>query len=78
MQKRIYKPLDTFDIEEIKEILNRNQIEERLSLPLSVGQNHPNWKFAKISVLSLPVMNPLPLEQMPYWGLRIMREQKES
>lgn len=46
-EKRVYKPLDDFSNEEIKEILNRNQFDELISLPLSVSENHPNWKYAQ-------------------------------
>ncbi|GIP23057.1 hypothetical protein [Paenibacillus sp. J22TS3] len=46
-EKRIYKPLDDLSTEEVMDILNRDQLEELLTLPLSVGQNHPNWKFAQ-------------------------------
>jgi hypothetical protein len=46
-EKRIYKPLDDPSSEEVMKVLNRNQLEELLTLPLSVGENHPNWKFAQ-------------------------------
>ncbi len=46
-EKRIYKPLDVLSTEEIKEILIRNKLDELLTLPLSVGENHPNWKTAQ-------------------------------
>jgi hypothetical protein len=46
-EKRIYKPLDDLSSEEVMKVLNRNQLEELLTLPLSVGENHPNWKFAQ-------------------------------
>lgn len=44
---RIYKPLDFLSEGEIKKILESNDINEIIRLPLSVGQNHPNWKFAQ-------------------------------
>ena len=46
-EKRIYKPLDDVSTEEAIERLNRNQLDELLYLPLSVGENHPDWKFAQ-------------------------------
>lgn len=46
-EKRIYKPLDDLSTEDVIEVLNRNQHAELLTLPLSVGENHPNWKFAQ-------------------------------
>ncbi|MBB3127019.1 MULTISPECIES: hypothetical protein [Paenibacillus] len=46
-EKPIYKPLDDLSTEEVNKILRRNQEKELLTLPLSVGQNHPNWKFAQ-------------------------------
>jgi len=46
-EKRIYKPLDEFSNEEIKEIIKRNNFEEIARLPLSVGMNHNNWKSAQ-------------------------------
>ncbi|WP_254075514.1 hypothetical protein [Paenibacillus tritici] len=45
--KRTYQPLDNLSSEEVMNVLNRNQLEELLILPLSVGENHPNWKFAQ-------------------------------
>lgn len=46
-EKRIYRPLDDLSTEKIKDIIIRNQLDEVLNLPLSVGENHPNWKFAQ-------------------------------
>lgn len=46
-EKRIFKPLDDLSNEEIKERLRRNQLDELLSLPLSVSENQLNWKFAQ-------------------------------
>lgn len=46
-EKRIYKPLDNLSGEEINDILKRNHVDELLTLPLSVGEYHPNWKFAQ-------------------------------
>lgn len=46
-EKRIYKPLDDLSNKEVMEVLNRNHFTELLTLPLSVGENHPNWKFAQ-------------------------------
>lgn len=46
-EKRIYKPLEEFSNEKINEILNRNIIDELITLPLSVGEYHKNWKFSQ-------------------------------
>jgi hypothetical protein len=46
-EKQMYKPLDYLSSNEVRERLNRNQLDELLTLPLSVGENHPNWKFAQ-------------------------------
>ncbi|RTE07023.1 hypothetical protein [Paenibacillus whitsoniae] len=46
-EKRIYRPLDDLSVQKIKEILIRNQLDELLTLPLSVGENHTNWKVAQ-------------------------------
>ena len=45
--ERIYKPLDDPTDDEISQIIERNLLDEIALLPLSVGQNHPNWKFAQ-------------------------------
>jgi hypothetical protein len=45
--ERIYKPLEELNNEDIKRILEDNNLEEIISLPLSVGMYHPNWKFAQ-------------------------------
>ncbi|CRK84624.1 hypothetical protein [Neobacillus massiliamazoniensis] len=46
-EKRIYKPLKELSNEQIREILNKNDIDELISLPLSVGEHHINWKYAQ-------------------------------
>ncbi|WP_405111548.1 hypothetical protein MHH28_02895 [Paenibacillus sp. FSL K6-1217] len=46
-EKRIYKPLDDLSSEEIIERLKRNDAADLLTLPLSVGEYHSNWKFAQ-------------------------------
>jgi len=45
--ERIYKPLDSLTNEDIDKILDRNDIDEIIILPLSVGENHTNWKYAQ-------------------------------
>jgi hypothetical protein len=45
--RRIYKPLEEFSNEQIKEVLKRNSIDELITLPLSVSEYHRNWKFAQ-------------------------------
>ncbi|WP_269669541.1 hypothetical protein [Paenibacillus sp. GSMTC-2017] len=38
MKKRTYKPLDDLSAEEIQEQLKRNQLDELIRLPFSVGE----------------------------------------
>ncbi|CRK84580.1 hypothetical protein [Neobacillus massiliamazoniensis] len=47
MKKRIYKPLEEFSNDQIRDILNRNVIDELITLPLSVGEYHINWKYVQ-------------------------------
>lgn len=42
-----YKALDNFSDEEINTILNSDNLLEIIRLPISVGMNHHNWKFAQ-------------------------------
>jgi hypothetical protein len=42
-----YKPLQILSENEIDQILSDDKIEELITLPLSIGQNHPKWKFAQ-------------------------------
>jgi hypothetical protein len=51
----IYKPLEEFSNEQINEILKRNNIDELLLLPLSVGEYHENWKYAQDICVKLSV-----------------------
>lgn len=44
---RIYKPLDCLSNADIIKILESDDINEIIQLPLSVGMNHPNWKYAQ-------------------------------
>jgi hypothetical protein len=46
-EKRIYKPLDELSNDEINEIFAKNDLNELMTLPLSVGMYHPNWKYAQ-------------------------------
>ncbi|GGI11572.1 hypothetical protein [Gottfriedia solisilvae] len=46
-EKRIYKPLEEYSNDQIKEIFKRNNFEELARLPLSLGMIHTNWKFAQ-------------------------------
>lgn len=39
---RIYKPLDCLSNADINKILESDDINEIIQLPLSVGMNHPN------------------------------------
>lgn len=47
IEKRIYKPLGDLSNDEVDEILARNDLDELMTLPLSVGMYHPNWKYAQ-------------------------------
>ena len=42
-----YKALEILSDIDIDSILNSNKIDELIRLPLSVGMNHPDWKFAQ-------------------------------
>jgi hypothetical protein len=46
-EKRIYRPLEILTDQEIERILKDNNLDEMILLPLSVGEYHPNWKFAQ-------------------------------
>jgi hypothetical protein len=48
-----YKPLDILTDSEISETLSNGSIESIIMLPLSVGLNHPNWKFAQSICIQL-------------------------
>ncbi|MEK4733064.1 hypothetical protein [Paenibacillus sp. FSL L8-0641] len=45
--KRIYKHIEEYTDQEIKDILTRREVEKLIYLPLSVGMYHHNWKFAQ-------------------------------
>lgn len=49
----IYKPLEEIDESEIKRILNEGTVEERILLPLRVGEHAIYWKQAQDCCLSL-------------------------
>jgi len=51
--ERIYKPLQTLSEDEIKRILLDDNIQELIILPLSVGENFPQWKFAQDLCINL-------------------------
>lgn len=46
-EKRVYKPLEDLSNQQLNEILDRNRIDELITLPLSVGEYHINWKYAQ-------------------------------
>ena len=52
-KKLIYKPLAAHSDEEIKRILREGTYEETVRLPLEVGMNHHDWKFAQNVCLQL-------------------------
>ena len=43
----VYRPLEALSQAEIDNIIERNQLEELMLLPLSVGEYHSNWKYAQ-------------------------------
>ena len=45
--ERIYMPLEPFSDDEINQILESNDIDALITLPLSIGENHHNWKYAQ-------------------------------
>lgn len=52
---RIYKPLERLSDNEINRILESGDINELITLPLSIGQYHHNWKFAQDICVKLSV-----------------------
>ena len=52
-KKLIYKTLAAHSDEEIKRILREGTYEETVRLPLEVGMNHHDWKFAQNVCLQL-------------------------
>ena len=49
----IYSPLTVHSDDEIKRILKMGSYEEILTLPLEIGMNHYDWKFAQDVCLQL-------------------------
>ncbi|MBP2656466.1 MAG: hypothetical protein H6Q73_4035 [Firmicutes bacterium] len=45
--KRHYKPLPILSENEIERIMSDGSIEELIILPLTIGENHTQWKFAQ-------------------------------
>ena len=59
-EKRVYRPLDILSNQDIKRILESNDVNEIIFLPLSVGEYHSNWKFAQeICVILSEHSNPI-------------------
>ena len=52
-KKLVYRPLAVHSDDEIKRILSERTLEEITLLPLEVGMNHHNWKFAQDVCLKL-------------------------
>ncbi len=46
-EKRVYRPLDILSNQDIQRILENNDVNEMIFLPLSVGEYHLNWKFSQ-------------------------------
>ncbi|AIQ47969.1 hypothetical protein R70723_20205 [Paenibacillus sp. FSL R7-0273] len=51
--ERKYQEIREYTGLEIKEILDRQVIEELILLPISVGLHHPNWRMAQNLCLEL-------------------------
>jgi hypothetical protein len=51
--QRIYEESESLSEEEIADILKRDNIDELMSLPLNVGENHPDWRFAQELCIAL-------------------------
>ena len=51
--KRVYKPLEELSDDEIKSILQANDTETLITLPLSIGMYHMNWKYAQDTCVKL-------------------------
>lgn len=47
MENRIYCSLPEYNDYEIKAILESKNVDDLILLPLSVGEYHPDWKFAQ-------------------------------
>jgi hypothetical protein len=47
IMSRVYKPLDYLSNGDVNKILESDNMNEIIRLPLSVGMNHPNWKYAQ-------------------------------
>lgn len=45
--KRIYQEIKEYTDQEVKDILDRQVIEELILLPLSIGLYHHNWRIAQ-------------------------------
>lgn len=51
--ERIYKPLSERTREEVKEILQSNDMDALITLPLSLGEYELDWKFAQDTCMKL-------------------------
>ncbi|RRJ66032.1 hypothetical protein EHV15_26285 [Paenibacillus oralis] len=67
--KRVYKHIEALSDEEIKDKLKRNELEELIYLPLSVGLYHHNWKVAQDICLNLAQHNNARVRASAIFGL---------
>lgn len=74
--ERVFKPLDYLSNENVKEILESNEIEEIIRLPLSVGMNHPNWKYAQSLCVKLSEHNDVRVRANSIMGLAYIARTK--
>lgn len=52
-ERRVYRPLENYGMEEAKDILEHGTREQLVTLPLSVGEYCADWKFAQQLCISL-------------------------
>lgn len=64
-----YRPLDNLSEESIQAILNGDNLGDIIRLPLSVGMNHPNWKYAQDLCIKLAESNDLRIRTNALRGL---------
>lgn len=71
-----YKPLDKLTDEEIQAVLNSDDIAKLIRLPLSVGMNHHDWKFAQDLCIKLSTHSDLRVRANALTGLEYIARTK--
>lgn len=64
-----YRPLDDLSDESIKSILAGDNLDELIRLPLNVGMNHPNWKYAQDICIRLTQSKDIRVRANAFRGL---------